>query len=334
MLARALTRQRELAVRLSLGASRWRVARQLIVESLVLAVPASAVGLVLTIVTARIFPALVAGHVSGRHCTDRESAHAPGPRRARDGRFVRGGGVVQRPREPGAVVRAARADLARASRGEAAWDPRRSRLRTALVAVQIGACVLFLVGATGSRGRDQAPGEPGYRPELRARGGRVRKHPGFGPRWPGASNRIRPSNASTTAWEPPLSGPLRRLGVVASEYRHRTTRGVHGGVAAVLPGLRHPPDCRPQLHGDRSRRRRARGIGQRRHGAGPVAWLGSDWAHTRREAGRAPHGPSGGHATRACGSSASPRMSAPARSSTGWTSPVCISRRDSERPER
>ena len=44
MLARALARQPEIVVRLALGASRWRVARQLIVESLVLAVPAAAAG--------------------------------------------------------------------------------------------------------------------------------------------------------------------------------------------------------------------------------------------------------------------------------------------------
>ena len=54
MLARALARQPEIAVRLALGASRWRVARQLIVESLVLAVPAAAAGLVLVTVTARV----------------------------------------------------------------------------------------------------------------------------------------------------------------------------------------------------------------------------------------------------------------------------------------
>ena len=59
MLARTLARQQEIAVRLALGAGRWRVARQLIVESLVLAVPAAAAGLALIIVTARLFPAVI-----------------------------------------------------------------------------------------------------------------------------------------------------------------------------------------------------------------------------------------------------------------------------------
>src|SRR6185503_455766 len=39
--------------------------------------------------------------------------------------------------------------LSHASRGEATSDVRGSRLRSGLVALQIGACVLFLVGAVG-----------------------------------------------------------------------------------------------------------------------------------------------------------------------------------------
>jgi ABC-type antimicrobial peptide transport system permease subunit len=56
MLARGLSRQRELGVRLSLGATRARVVRQLVIESLVLALPAAAIGLALTLMTARVFP--------------------------------------------------------------------------------------------------------------------------------------------------------------------------------------------------------------------------------------------------------------------------------------
>jgi predicted permease len=46
MLARALARRRELSVRLALGSSRWRIARLLFIESLIVAVTGAAFGLV------------------------------------------------------------------------------------------------------------------------------------------------------------------------------------------------------------------------------------------------------------------------------------------------
>ena len=49
MLARATTRHRELAIRAALGASRWQIVRQLIIESLVLSGGASALGLLMAI---------------------------------------------------------------------------------------------------------------------------------------------------------------------------------------------------------------------------------------------------------------------------------------------
>ena len=55
LLSRAASRAREVSVRMSMGASRWRIVRQLLVESLILAAVAGVVGLLLSMGAIRLF---------------------------------------------------------------------------------------------------------------------------------------------------------------------------------------------------------------------------------------------------------------------------------------
>ena len=224
VLARGFSRQREIAVRLSLGARRGVVIRQLMVESLVLAVPAAALGLALTMVTVRAFPPLITATFPLRS-TPFDVLLAPlDP----DWRVLT---LLSIAAVASAVLvslmpalHVTRANLVRASKGDEALDTRRSRLRTGLVALQIGACVLFLVAAVGFIDKSTTIANPdtnrNYQrvadlrmaPRLRAAVvARLAGDP--------AVEQI------AAAWRPPMTATLQPIDVLASETRIQQTVG-------------------------------------------------------------------------------------------------------------
>ena len=230
VLARGFSRQREIAVRLSLGAARARVIRLLIIESLVLAVPAAIIGLALTTITARVFPALIAATIPLRTLPVDDILAPLDP----DWRVI---SLLSIAAIISSVIvslmpalQVTRANLVRASKGDEALDTRRSRLRTGLVGLQIAACVLFLVSATGLIDQSRRLAHPettlSYErvatvrlaPRLRADlAARLASDPAI--------------EMVGAAWRPPMNGPLRQMDVVSS-----TTRIAHNvGFTVVSP---------------------------------------------------------------------------------------------------
>jgi len=143
MLVRATERRREVAVRLALGAGRWRLARQLLVESVVLAVIGGAGGLLVAIWTA----GLLAGY---RTPGGEALLFATGL----DGRVLLFATLVSLGTTLvfGLVpaLRASRPDLVPALKGAAAgvrFGRHPVSLRDGLVAAQVALSVILLVGA-------------------------------------------------------------------------------------------------------------------------------------------------------------------------------------------
>ena len=149
LLARGISRQREIGIRLSLGASRRRIIRQLLTESLMLSLAAGACG----VVVARLFldgglyavittlPPEIAQFMSLFNLTAPTS----------DWRvvvFLVGGAVASTVFFGLApALQATRVDLVSSMRGEITKGARPRTSRHALIALQVGASVLLLICA-------------------------------------------------------------------------------------------------------------------------------------------------------------------------------------------
>jgi predicted permease len=149
LLARGVSRQREIGIRLSLGAPRRRIIRQLLTESLLLALAAGACALIVSwlflegalhIVISTLPPEIAQFVILF-------NLAAPAP----DWRvlvFVAAGAIVSTVFFGLApALQATRLELVPTMRGEVMRDARPGRARHALIAVQVGASALLLICA-------------------------------------------------------------------------------------------------------------------------------------------------------------------------------------------
>jgi putative ABC transport system permease protein len=144
MLVRSVGRRREIAIRMSLGASRWRLVRQLLVESLMLALAGGAVALLITFWTEgtlmKFMPVTEDIPLSLSIATDRTVLLATLVISVLTGVIF---GILPALRSSGvAPVTVLKEDT-----GSASGGPKKARLASGLVVVQISLSLLLLICA-------------------------------------------------------------------------------------------------------------------------------------------------------------------------------------------
>jgi predicted permease len=147
LLARGVSRQREVGIRLSLGASRQRIVQQLLTESLLLALVAGACGFAASRLLVAGVLDLVMTTVPSELLEVDLARFTP----AIDWRvavFVLAGAIASTVLFGLApALQATRLELVRTMRGEVTTDARPGRARHALIATQVGASALLLICA-------------------------------------------------------------------------------------------------------------------------------------------------------------------------------------------
>jgi predicted permease len=146
LLARGVARQREIGVRLTLGASRGRIVRQLLTESLSLALAAALCGFGVLLFT--LEAATRAAVLTAQPALAELIGLAAYAIDWRVALFLLGGAVASTIFFGSApALQATRLELVRTMRGEITRDARPGRARHALIAVQVTASALLLICA-------------------------------------------------------------------------------------------------------------------------------------------------------------------------------------------
>jgi predicted permease len=162
MLARGFARQREIGIRLALGAGRGRLIRQLLTEALLLSVPAGILGFVVSRAVIDICIRVMFATVPAAYATYLRAVPFNADARLVAFMFATAAcaavafGLVP-------ALQATRPDIVRASRGDFDTEHRPSRLRNALVVVQVAMSVILLItaGVLLGNARDTKRLDPG-----------------------------------------------------------------------------------------------------------------------------------------------------------------------------
>lgn len=164
MLARGMARQREIGIRLALGAGRRRLIRQLLTEALLLALPAALLGYVVSRVAISTSISTMLATVPSAYAGYIRIVSLDGD--ARVFAFMTCAALLAAVAFGLApALQATRADVVRSTRGDFDTKLPKSRLRDGLVVVQVMVSVILLVTAgvllSGSRRTDSL--DPGVR---------------------------------------------------------------------------------------------------------------------------------------------------------------------------
>jgi putative ABC transport system permease protein len=147
MLARSMSRQREIGIRLSLGAARGRLIRQLLTESILLAVPSAIAGVAVSQATIRVCSRVLAATLPPG-VSDFANRIPDLTSDIRVFGFTLAAALVSAIMFGLApAIQATRSNIMQAAKGDFTHDSRSLRFRSALVVSQVAVCALLLITA-------------------------------------------------------------------------------------------------------------------------------------------------------------------------------------------